>query len=394
MLLQGLIASSAPARPLVVTGSSSRLIEPSTALIHRHPLIYTLHSSEMYGTERMALATALGLANEFETIFLGPDGPALYEAERLGFETREFQSMPALVRRIWEILRQFQSFTFVSTVPRYSAVCMMMNYVMRRKIRDIQMIHGGGKDEKDYANLWRFNAYNSEFVTVSDYSREKLIKLGVRADRIAVVGNFLTSEQLAAMPRRSVYRRDGVRNVAIVSRIDPPKRVDLLLDALDRRGAELSDISFKIFGWGPDFDRLRLRGLVHPNVEFAGYTENVAAELAKADLMVHTCPIEAFGLAVLEAMAVGLPALVPDKGGTATLIADGVTGFTFHADDADHLASRLIELKDSPAELLNRISRNARLSHDTRFSAAASLEKYRRLFEPPSIRYDAHPRAA
>jgi glycosyltransferase involved in cell wall biosynthesis len=344
----------------------------------------------MYGTERMALSTALGLANEFETIFIGPYGPALMEAERLGFETRSFQSIPTLVRRIWEVLWEFQSFTFVSTVPRYSAICMMLNYVLRRKVRDVQMIHGGGSDEKDYANLWRFNSYDSNFVTVSEYSKEKLVKLGVRADRISVVGNFLTSEQLAVMPRRPAYTRDGVRNVAIVSRIDPPKRVDLLLDALDRRGAELSDLSFKIFGWGPDFDKLRLRGLVHPNVEFAGYTENVAAELAQADLMVHTCPVEAFGLAVLEAMAVGLPALVPDKGGTATLVAEGVTGFTFHADDADHLAARLVELKNAPAELLNRMSRNARISHDTRFSAQASLEKYRRLFEPAPIRYDAH----
>jgi glycosyltransferase involved in cell wall biosynthesis len=348
----------------------------------------------MYGTERMALSTATGLVNEFETIFLGPEGPALIEARRLGFETRAFQSVPALMHRIWEVLWQFRSFTFVSTSPRYSAICMMLNYLLRRKVRDVQMIHGGGNDDKDYVNLWRFNAYDSEFVTVSEYSRENLIELGVRPERISVVGNFLTSQQLAVMPRRPAYLRDGVRSVAIVARIDPPKRVDLLLDALDRHAAPLRDISFRILGWGPDFDKLRQRARAHPNVQFAGYTQNVAAELAAADMMVHTCSVEAFGLAVLEAMAVGLPALVPDRGGTATLIANGETGFTFRADDPDHLAARLIELKDSPAELLNRISLAARNSHDARFSAEVSLEKYRRLFEPPPIRYDAHPRAA
>jgi hypothetical protein len=43
----------------------------------RHPLVFVLHSSNLYGTERMSLATAKGLSDEFEAIFLGPPGPAL-----------------------------------------------------------------------------------------------------------------------------------------------------------------------------------------------------------------------------------------------------------------------------------------------------------------------------
>ena len=98
--------------------------------------------------------------------------------------------------------------------------------------------------------------------------------------------------------------------------------------------------------------------------------------------MLHTCPIEAFGLAVLEAMEVNLAVLVPDRGGTAMLVNDGVTGFTFHADDPDHLAARLVELKDAPAALLNRIADAARASCQVRFSAEASIRKYRQLFAP------------
>jgi glycosyltransferase involved in cell wall biosynthesis len=337
----------------------------------------------MYGTERMALATAQGLAGDFEIVFIGPRGPALDEARRLGFETRSFQTIPKLVTLLWGILRQFDCLTFVSTLPRYSAICMVLNLFLRRRIRHIQMIHGGGIEREDFAGLKYFNSFGLKFIVVSDYSKERMIQYGVPGDRIAVVGNFLTERQLASMARRAEYDRDGVRTVAVVSRIDPPKRVDLLLDALDRRGAELADVTFRIFGWGPDLERLRARAAkTHPNVQFAGYVDNVAAELAKADLLLHTCPVEAFGLAVLEAMEVNLPALVPDHGGTARLVSDGVTGFTFRADDPDHLAARLVELKNAPAQLLNRIARAARASCDARFSAGISIRKYRQLFTP------------
>jgi glycosyltransferase involved in cell wall biosynthesis len=371
-------------RPLLSgTGSYSaqtELKQTETKRAHRQPLIYVLHSTEMYGTERMALATALGLAEDFEVIFLGPNGPAMEEARKLGFETRRFQTTGQLVKQIWNILRQFRAFTFVSTLPRYSAVCMAVNFLFARKIRHIQMIHGGGNDQKDYKSLRRFNPFKMTVITVSDYCKDQLVNLGVRPDHIEVVGNFLTPQQEESMPRRLAFEHDGVRNVAIVSRIDPPKRVDLLLDALDKRGEELRDIKFRIFGWGPDLDRLRQRAGKYPNVEFVGYVDDVGAELAKSDLLVHTCPVEAFGLAVLEAMTANLPALVPDHGGTAMLVRDGETGFTFHSDDATHLAARLVELKNAPARLLNRIALSARESCDARFSAESSLARYRKLF--------------
>jgi glycosyltransferase involved in cell wall biosynthesis len=337
----------------------------------------------MYGTERMALATAEGLQHDFNFIFIGPHGPALDAANRLGFETRYFQTIPQLVKLLMGLLHEFDAFTFVSTLPRYSAICVALNVVYRKHVRNIQMIHGGGNEQADFAGLHRFNTFDTTFITVSEYSRQRMIHYGVRPDRISVVGNFLTRAQLDTMVRRPAYDRDGVRSVAIVSRVDPPKRVDLLLDALDRRGNELGDLSFRIYGWGPDLERLRARAATtHSNVQFVGYVDNVAAELSKSDLLLHTCPIEAFGLAVLEAMELNLVSLVPDKGGTATLVADGQTGFTFRADDADDLAARLVELKTAPTDLLNRIAVAARESCDARFSGESSIDQYRRLFMP------------
>ena len=348
----------------------------------RHPVLFVLHSSQLYGTERMALATAQGLADEFETIFIGPPGMGLIEAERLGFQTRQYRTSIDLAHVLKPLLKQYPSLTFVGTGPRYHLVCIALNLFYRRKIKHIQVMHGGSGIDKDYAQKKVLNPFDITFVVVSQWSKQRLIDHGVR-NRIEVIGNFLTPARLEEIPKRPRYTLPGVRRALIVSRVDHLKRVDLLLDALDRRQQELSDISFRILGVGPEIDVLRERARrTHPNVQFAGFSDDVAGEMAKADLLVHTCAVETFGLAVLEAMEVNLATLVPDRGGTARLVSDGVTGFTFHADDPDHLAGRLVELKDAPAQLLNRIARGARASCDARFSADVSIRKYRQLFTP------------
>jgi glycosyltransferase involved in cell wall biosynthesis len=330
----------------------------------------------------MALATAQGLADEFETIFIGPPGPALFEAERLGFQTRQYRTSMDLARVLKPLLKQYPSLTFVGTGPRYHLVCMALNVFYGRKIRHIQVLHGGSGIDKDYAQKKVLNFFDIRFIVVSEWSKQRLIDHGVR-NRIEVIGNFLTPAQLEGSPKRPRYDSPGVRRVLVVSRVDHLKRVDLLLDALDRRRQELSDISFRILGVGPEIDILRERaGRTHPNVQFAGFSDNVAGEMANADLLVHTCAVETFGLAVLEAMAAKLAALVPDKGGTAVLIQDGVCGFTFRADDADHLAERLVELKNAPAELFNRVAENAVGKVHSQYSAAPALRRYRELFAP------------
>ncbi len=66
----------------------------------RHPLVFVLHSSNLYGTERMSLTMAAGLSDEFEPIFLAPPGPALGEAERLGFATGTYRTSPDLAKAL------------------------------------------------------------------------------------------------------------------------------------------------------------------------------------------------------------------------------------------------------------------------------------------------------
>jgi alpha-1,6-mannosyltransferase len=72
------------------------------------------------------------------------------------------------------------------------------------------------------------------------------------------------------------------------------------------------------FGDGPE--RERIENSAPPGVRFAGFERDrrrLASALASADVLVHACPYETFGLSVAEAVACGLPVIVPDAGGAS-----------------------------------------------------------------------------
>jgi glycosyltransferase involved in cell wall biosynthesis len=349
----------------------------------RHPLLYVLHSSHLFGTERMALATVQGLADEFRPILFGPPGEAMDLAEKMGYGVRRFRGAKQFAKVLRPELKENRSLTFVATGVVQSGVCIALNLLYRRKINHIHIVHGGADEHGSYGRKKALNHVNVTFVTVSEFAKERMIANGVRQDRIEVVTNFLPAEYLAGTPRRGKYW-GGIRKVLIVSRLDQMKRVDLLLDALDRRADELRDLSFKILGLGTEMKSLIERAARHPNVHFAGFSGRVAEELAASDLLLHTCPVEPFGLAILEAMAANVAVLAPDQGGAAMLVEEGKSGFKFRANDAENLAERLIELKGDQEKNLNLVVEGGRVAVEETFSARVGLERYRKLFAPKS----------
>jgi glycosyltransferase involved in cell wall biosynthesis len=335
----------------------------------------------MYGTERMALATAQGLPSEFRTIFLGPRGPAMWEAERQGFETHYFQTTKALLQALRLLLQTYSSLTVASTLPRYTLMCMALNVMYRRRVRHVYILHGSCEEEKDFSGIRYLNPFDVRIVAVSQYVKQRLIEHGFRADRIDVAANFLLPGEIAARPRRGTFTT-GVARAISAGRLVPVKRFDLLLDAVDS-SPELRDFPIDIVGDGPALEALCHRAQTgNPHVHVLGFTHDLQERFAQSDLLVHTCPTEAFGLVVIEAMAAHIPVLVPDQGGPASFIEDGVTGFKYRAGDAADLAKKLLELRAADPATLNRVVDAAAVALQTTLSAATSLEEYRKAFAP------------
>ncbi len=85
-----------------------------------------------------------------------------------------------------------------------------------------------------------------------------------------------------------------------------------------------------------------------------------------ADVLALPTGADTFGIVAVEAAAAGIPAIVTDVGGVASIVEDGVTGFVMQPGDAETLARRLRALADDPA-LARRMGAAARQRAEVRF---------------------------
>lgn len=359
----------------------------SEPILNRIPLLYVLHSGNLYGTERMAIATAHRLRDEFQTTIAAPPGPALGAAAAHGFATREFVGARSLAPIIRRFLGQHHDLVgrgdprrvFIATGVSHSLLFWVLSRLHRGRCAHLHLVHGGTDERLSYGRKRLLNRLGVRFVAVSAFVQERLLAHRVRASRITVIENFLDDDYAAALPRRRADRPWTLERVQIISRVDPIKRIDLLFDAIDAE-PRLARFHFTIYGEGWDYDRLRDRARQsYPMLEFAGFDPRAVDCLREADLLLHLCPVEPFGLAILEAMTAGVPVLVPDRGGAGSLVTDGVSGFHFRADDPRALSARLLAITDLDAAAFQVIAQGASLLLSSRFDPAARAQDYRTL---------------
>lgn len=119
-----------------------------------------------------------------------------------------------------------------------------------------------------------------------------------------------------------------------------------------RDAGRLEDFRFLLLGEGEGRTALEQR-IAELNLSnyfvFKRFILNPKAELSKAHAYVSTSRWEGLPLAVLEAQAAGLPAVLTDVVGNRDAIENGVTGFTFPLDDYRAAAKALLFLASDPA---------------------------------------------
>ncbi|MFD4476961.1 glycosyltransferase [Streptomyces sp. NPDC058471] len=197
-------------------------------------------------------------------------------------------------------------------------------------------------------------------VAVSPSVAERLGRWGVPRQRIHVVPNGIDVERFRFDPRARIAARrqlglpDEAFVVGGVGRLAPGKRFDVLLHAL---AALPQDVRVLLVGGGPDEAKLRATAAqlgVADRVLFAGERPHLSREgadlpalLAAMDVLASPSPEEAFGLAVVEGLAAGLPVLyvrcpaVEDLPPGADSGAERVTG------DADSFARALLRARSA-----------------------------------------------
>ena len=229
---------------------------------------------------------------------------------------------------------------------------------------------------------------NAEFsIAVADWLRDDIRQNYPSLDPSTVVVASMGVDTQTWVPVEA-GSRDSTFNLATVGRLALGKGHDVTLRALARLHEAGRDAHLSIIGSGPD--RAVLESLVkelklEDSVEFLGTLseENVIESLRQADVFVLASRVEPRSVAYMEAMALGLPTIGTDVGGSAEIITSEQDGLLVASEDDEGLAAAIARLMDDP-ELRRRLSQNARRTAVERFDSrigAATL--YDRLFGTP-----------
>jgi glycosyltransferase involved in cell wall biosynthesis len=194
-------------------------------------------------------------------------------------------------------------------------------------------------------------------VAISHSVRTALTSGGVTPERIRLIPSGIDTARFTPDPsaRERIRSQYGVEAhiplVVSVGALVDRKGHNVFLTAAHYLKEQGCNARYLICGDGPlhpvlaaQVQTLRLRSEIH----FTGFRSDIPELLAAADYFVHVPYYEGLGIAVLEALASGLPTIASRVGGIPEIIEDGKTGMLVPAQDAKALSATLIRLFNDP----------------------------------------------
>jgi glycosyltransferase involved in cell wall biosynthesis len=187
-------------------------------------------------------------------------------------------------------------------------------------------------------------------VFVSKWGRDALMSWlpEVAAVPYAVIGNFVT-------PSPAQLDREPVGDLVTIGNLDLVKNHRFMLEVLAEAKRAGRSFSLDIFGDGPCRKDLAQQASslgLEEQVRFRGFRGDVRDFLPGYRVYVHASYSESLPLAIIEAMAAGLPIVTGDIGGIGELCDDGVEARFWPIDDPAQAADMLIGLiENEPARL-------------------------------------------
>jgi sugar transferase (PEP-CTERM/EpsH1 system associated) len=239
--------------------------------------------------------------------------------------------------------------------------------------------HGATRRQSFMFNL--ASSWVDNIVSVSDDSTRLAQQQGLPREKLATIHNGI---DLSMFPQAGPARAGPA---LYVGRLSPEKDLVTLLQAAAIVASQDPSFRLNLAGAGtilPDLQSMTAQLGITDRVAFLGQTKNVAAALAGASLFVLSSLTEGISLAVLEAMACGLPVVATAVGGNVEIVVDGETGLLVPPSSPAALAEAILKLHRQP-DLALRMGQAGRKRVETQFDSRKMVERYESLYLPGQI---------
>ena len=204
------------------------------------------------------------------------------------------------------------------------------------------------------------------YIAVSEHAREKYLEAGLPAEKVAVKPNFLHP---APEPGPG-----GGGYALYAGRLSPEKGILTMLSAWKSADQPLP---LKIAGAGPLQDLVTETTRLTPKIEYVGSKSlpELLQLMGRAEFLVFPSEwYETMGRTIMEAFAVGTPALVAAIGPPASMVVPNESGFHFAPGNVAELRER-VEWCSRNVARLHDLRGNARAAFEKSFTGPANAEK-------------------
>jgi glycosyltransferase involved in cell wall biosynthesis len=184
-------------------------------------------------------------------------------------------------------------------------------------------------------------ARRNHLIVASWLGRQQAIAYGVPAERVCVAPYPIDLQRFASGEIPS----GATRRVLCVGRLDPRKRIDLLVDAVAILARRRNDFCVEVIGrdgYLPGWSALVQEAGHHLPIKYTDAVpqSQIIARLREADVLVQPSEKEEFGHAVAEALACGIPVVTGPTNGTGAYAPAGGSA-KFERYTPDSLASAI-----------------------------------------------------
>jgi len=224
---------------------------------------------------------------------------------------------------------------------------------------------------------------------VSSRSRDMLIELGVKPEKVAVMPVAVDPADFSPAHRSNdafeVLNLDiGERPVVLsVGRVSEEKNLPVMIEAVERLQTRASAPLLVVVGDGPERRRLEAQCLHKPFVSFVGVQSGVTLKrlYASARMFVFASRVDTLGLVNLEAMCSGVPVLVPADACIAELVTHGRSAECYPFG-ADGLSAAIARVLDEPLRA-QRLGSEGRKAMIDRWEGAGFAQIWQSMTQRP-----------
>jgi glycosyltransferase involved in cell wall biosynthesis len=245
-----------------------------------------------------------------------------------------------------------------------------------------------GEDTKICFYEWLdriFLKFANHIVAVSAKQKQKIMQLGIPAEKITVIHNSIsvnTGIKSTGSIRRELGLGDNVLIVISAGRLSPEKNYSGLIDAAQIVAKHNDNVFFIVFGEGvlrPELkSKITLAGLSE-RFFLPGFRADLQALLQQIDIFVLPSFTEGLPNVVLEAFAASKPVVATAVGGVPEVVENEVSGFLTDPHQPEFMAKCILRLAEDP-KLRQAMGESGLVYVNKNFTFEQQTEQYEKLY--------------